>query len=335
MWDFYRQKPYSKNLTQSAQKTFLWFFLLAVVNVFLACAPPPDEADTDDDDDDVVVETNAPLASGDIIVSTAGTGAVIALESDGTYKRTLYEPLVDGNINDRTYGLHWDSSTRQLYVAVEYTLGRKIIVVDGDDYSLSVLTADVVGLSAALRGMSALSGGDLLVAVNGGTKIERYTTAGVRITAGWPLTAVTGVQDVDGTTDGGLLVCGGAANTVQKRNSAGAVTSSTTYTGGTAVGCLELSGGNVAVAWQHATAGSDRVRVYNSTLGSIVTDFSNSFLTNPVGVAQKPDGNLLVVESPTAGTTGFFIIEFTLVGAYVDRYGGALLANAQYLQVIP
>lgn len=287
------------------------FGLAAISLVVSSCSP---EADEDVEDC---------MSSGDILVSNSGSDAVMVLKSDGTYKGIAVN---FNNNSESPFGLAWMSGNEEFMVAVDGA--DRVIAVKKTDCTSRTLIADA-NLTGNLRGITQVSDGDILIVET--SSIERFDSTGLRInTAGWPLTLqTTGTQLAANGT--GFIHCSTGSDVVRTYNNAGtqqATRSSGIAATTDAVGCVVLADGNIAVAWSGTT---DTVAIYNSTLTTVVATFSDlGVLANPGGIAQRANGNILVIDRVFN-----YIVELTSAGVYVGVIADGVLSTPEFLTVVP
>jgi hypothetical protein len=302
-------------------------FNLALVVVLVsfvvtACKSTEDE-DTDDDAD--TPEAEACFESTDVLVSNGGTDTILAYSADGTFKRIIFQlSTVSG---EAIYGLDYMAATGEVIVAIDGT--DRVMAIDPTDCSARNLVANV-NLTGTLRGVTQLSGGDILVVET--NNVERFTSDGVRVTSGgWPLSLQTAGTDIHALSAGGFVHCSTTTDVVRTYSDAGvqAATRSSGIASTTdAVGCKELSNGSIAVAWSGTT---DSVVIYSSNLATAQYTYSNtSVLSTPGSLAEKANGNILI-----ADRTLNYLVEITATGTYVGQFAAGLLNTPEYVLVIP
>ena len=110
----------------------------------------------------------------------------------------------------------------------------------------------------------------------------------------------------------------------------GATTNTVSGIAGTtaAADCRVLTSGNIAVVWSGTT---DTVRIYNSALSTTIASYSNlALLSTPGGIAQRTNGNLLVVDRVLNQ-----IIEITEGGVFVNGLPRSVLSTPEFIEVVP
>lgn len=267
------------------------------------------------------------MSSGDIIVSNSGTDAVIVLDSDGNYKNTA---LTLTSNAENIYGVHWDRISNRLLVVIDGV--DRIVSIDPATCAKTDFVTDP-NLTGNLRGLVRLTAGDVLVTET--NTVERFTVnangTGTRTTlGGFPLTLQTNGTGISETAAGGFVECGSAS--VRTYTAAGVAVSANTVSGITgttaAMDCRVLKNGNIAVVWSGTT---DTVRIYNSALSSTVGSYSDiSLLSTPGGIAQRANGNLLVLDRVLNQ-----IIEITETGVFVQALPRSVLSTPEFIEVVP
>jgi len=276
---------------------------------------------------DSLSSATACLSSGDIVVSNSGTDAVLVLNSDGSYKRTALELT---SASENIYGVHYDRISNRLLVVIDGT--DRILSLSAADCTATEFTTDT-NIAGNMRGITRLASGDVLVVE---TAIERLNVlsngAGSRTTVGaWPKTLQTAGSGIGARAAGGFVHCSTTTDVVRTYDDNGTQinTVSSGIAGTTdAMDCRELTSGNIVAVWSGTT---DTVSIYNSTLASTVATYSNlSLLSTPGGVAQRGNGNVLILDRVLN-----HIVEITENGSFVQTIGGAFLNTPEYIEVVP
>lgn len=267
---------------------------------------------------------SACFQSGDILVSNSGSDVVLVLNPDGTYKDIVYNVT---NGSENIYGLAWSADTNEVLISVDGT--DRIMAVSAEDCSERNLITDA-NLNGNIRGVAQLTAGDIVVVES--NAVERFTSSGIRVTAGsWPKNLQTTGTNIFPLSDGGFILCSTGTDVVRTYDVAGTqVATRSSGIGATtdAAGCTVLSDGTIAVAWSGTT---DTVGIYSANLGTVVATYSNtSILSAPGGIAQRANGNLLVIDRVLN-----YIIEITSAGAFVNIIGDGVLSTPEYLLVVP
>lgn len=215
------------------------------------------------------------------------------------------------------------------------------MVVDGTDRVLSVSAEDCSvsefetdpNIMGNIRGITRLASGDVLVVE---TAVERLNVLsngrGSRTTnGGWPKTLQTAGTGISARAGGGFVHCSTTTAVVRTYDDSGTQinTKSSGIIGTTiAADCRELKNGNIVTVWSGTT---DTVSIYNPTLSSTVATFSDlAFLSTPGEVAQRGNGNLLILDRLLN-----YIVEIGEDGTFIRTLGGALLSTPEFIEVIP
>lgn len=263
------------------------------------------------------------IESGDIIVSNSGSDAVISLDSEGNFKKVIYNLL---NGTENPYGVAWSSVTDEVLVVVDGS--DRVMAISADDCSSRIFVADT-NLTGNLRGITQLDSGDVLIIET--NNIERFSSDGYRVSASWPKALQTTGSDIFKTSGDGFAHCSTGTDVLRTYDSTGtqlATTSSGIAATTDAAGCAKLSNGNFAVAWSGTT---DTVVIYDSTLSTVIGSYSNlSVLSTPGGITQDNDGNLLVIDRVLNQ-----IVKLDATGNYIGIIGDGFLSTPEYIMVVP
>lgn len=264
------------------------------------------------------------FSSGDLIVSNSGSDAVLVLNSDGTYKNIIYNVL---NSAESVYGLAWSESTHEILISVDGL--DRVVAISAEDCSERYLVANP-NLSGNIRGITKLTGGDILVVET--NAVERFTTDGFRVTSGgWPKSLQSAGTNLSSTSSGGFILCSTTTDVVRVYDDAGTqLATKSSGVGGTtdATGCLVLNNGQIATAWSGT---SDRVVIYSSDLSTTVSTFNNTaILATPGGIAERSNGNLLILDRAY-----HYIVEITPAGEFVKILGDGVLSTPEFIVSIP
>lgn len=286
--------------------------LLTTAIVVASCAP------REDDDASTLC-----WESGDIIVSNSGSDAVIALNSDGSYRGIVYNVI---NTSETVYGVNF-SATGELLVAVDGT--DRVMAISQADCSSRIVIADA-NLTGTLRGVTELSNGDILVAET--SNVERFRSTGARVTSGgWPRALQTGATGLSAIPAGGFVHCSTTLDVVRTYDDLGAqtFTRSSGIAGTTdAMDCLKLSDGSVAIAWSGTT---DTVSIVSADLSTQSASYSDlAILSNPGGLGELANGNLVV-----ADRLNHYLVEITRAGVFVATLGDGVLNTPEFIAVAP
>lgn len=271
------------------------------------------------------------VGPGDILVINYQTNEVIALDQNGNFKRVVYSVDV---ATGRIVSLAWKSTSNEILIAVDGA--DRIMALSAYDGSERIFIAtSQIALTTTGTGMAELANGEIIVAENGNTA-EKLTEDGARITTGgWPKNlAFNTMRQVSATADGGFIGCSIATDQVRKFDSDGnLLATGTSAIAGTtdAYGCLEMTNGEIAIAWRGTT---DSLQVYDSGLTGAHTTFDNTStaltFADPRSVAQATNGNLLVLDYTTQ-----VIFEVTTAGDFVRAMAGSFMKQPIHLIVIP
>lgn len=269
------------------------------------------------------------ITSGDIIVSNFGTKSVIALDSSGNYKRTLYSDLVSNGM--APYGLAYNSSTQELLVAVDGT-SDFIVAIDiatGDQrtfYIGGVLSGNIRDIAISLAGE---------VAVVETNAFERFNLAGTSLGNANPtLTTISGIKALSA---GGYVACATAGtNNLKTLSSIFATVNQVTVATNLPYDCMELDDGTIGFVQSGATdgvsirtngAGLPQIALYDNGAGG---ELSTAVLSDPRGMTQRANGNILVSDYAY-----HHIVEMTSSGVYIDTLGGDVLNQPMFMVIIP
>ncbi len=300
-------------------KLQLPFIIPLICLILLGCESSSDEEDV------VVVEPEACFESTDVLISNGGSDTILAYSSTGEFKRIVFQ--LNTVAGEAIFGMDYLQATGEVIVTIDGS--DRVMAIDPEDCSARNLIVDI-NLTGTLRGVTQLSGGDILVVET--NNVERFTSSGVRITSGgWPLSLQTGGSDIYGLSAGGFVHCSTTADVVRTYSDAG-VQTATRASGiaGTtdAAGCKELANGSMAVAWSGTT---DSVVIYSANLATALYTFSNtSVLSTPGSLAERANGNILI-----ADRTLNYLVEITSTGTYVGQFASGLPNTPEYVLVIP
>lgn len=264
------------------------------------------------------------MASGDILVSNSGSDAVLVLDSAGNYKRIAYNLV---NTAESPFGLSWSVDSGELLIAVDGA--DRVVAVSAADCSVRNVVQDT-NLTGNLRGLTRLVSGDVLVIET--SNVERFTWQGIRIaTGGWPRALQTTGTGLDALANGGFVHCSTGTDVIRTYDSTGvqvATVSSGIAATTDAADCLELGDGRIAAVWSGTT---DTVRIYPAGLGTHEVTFSNtSVLSTPGGIAERSNGNLLVLDRLLN-----WIVEIDSAGNLVGTLGDGVLSTPEFILVVP
>lgn len=283
--------------------------------------------------DDPVTSTGN-VSSGDIFIVSGGTVGqttspyplhmITQWSSSGAYIRTIAQSPITTTFY---YGADIDPTGTYLYYGVE-TVDRV------DRVDLSTLTTTTAVLDANLtgttiRGMAMLSDGGMIVAEST-TSIEKFNSAGVRVTTNFPLTLTANINNVKRISGGRFAVMiSGNPDNVRIYTNAGVL--STTLTGpACGTNCdpydiVELDDGRFLVSNQVTHA----LELYNSSFTYVAQAYLNtSVMITPGAMAKLADGSVLVCS--TALNT---CERFTISGNALTRVGTqAMISDASLMR---
>lgn len=268
--------------------------------------------------DSPVTFTNYLIEPGDLVVTNSGNKTVVLLDENGTYKATL----LDLAQAETPTGIAFNSTSKELLITVDGTADR-VIGISAYNGTRSDFINDIANLSGTLYGITQLTQGDIVIAET--SAIERYSSSGDRVTSGgWPKTGgviMTTLSQFTALSDGSFLACASGTDQARIYSNTGTqvATSGVSGIAGTTdmFGCTVLADGTFAVAWNGTT---DTIQFRASNLTTVTASYTNStLLANPRGIAQKANGNIVVVDQ-----TANHIVEITTAGALVNTYGDAI-----------
>lgn len=305
----------------------LSFIMLGILSSCIISSESPIESSSND--------VNL-IQTGDILISNAGTDSIILLNSEGTFKANLVD------ISDTTIimgALSFDSANDQILFSYDSATAaldsvRSMSLFDGKVTPNYILNSNLT--ATGMTGTARLTNGELLV-LEGTNTAEKFLSTGARSGAPFIATLTTNVADISALASGGFVTCSsGTANTVRSYNSAGVVQATATSAVPApsmgslmaATGCVQdVTTGNIAVAYNGA---NDGVRMYNSTLATIIWTYQNSnYLSNPGKLSIRPNGNVLVLD-----LTANHIVEIDSNGAFVQIIN-APLTTPNSILVVP
>jgi hypothetical protein len=267
-----------------------------------------------------VTLTSYLIEPGDIIVTNSGNTTVVLLDSAGNYKDTLLD-LAQAEV---PMGIGFNSTTKEVLIAVNSTADR-VIGISAYNGTRSDFINDIANLTGNLYGITQISQGDVLIVES--NNIERYSSSGDRVTSGaWPKALQTTGSDIKGMSDGNFIHCSSGTDRAIVYTSAG-ITSLDSGASGIAgttdlFGCIPLANGGFALAWNGTT---DTIQIRASNLTTVNATFSNTtVLGNPRGIAQRENGNILIVDQ-----SANHIVEITESGTLVNTFGQAISSPVQ------
>jgi hypothetical protein len=272
--------------------------------------------------------------SGDIIVISGGTVAStatpfplhkIALFSDqGEFKKFLYEAP---NASTFLYGGSIDTQTQDVLFAID-TVDR-VDKIDLESFQVTNAILDA-NLTGNMRAVESLSDG-WIVAADSLTAIEKYSHAGVRAGAPYPLTIPTAINNIK-RISGGRFVVTFTTNPDSPRvyNNDGTLAATFPTTSPCTTNCdpydiVELSDGRFVLN-SRVTHG---LYLYSSTFVYIGVLYLNTSIVNsPSGMAKLSNGNIIV-----CNTNFNSCDEFSISGNVGTRVGSSsLIDDASYVR---
>ncbi|EPZ49566.1 NHL repeat protein [Bacteriovorax sp. BAL6_X] len=266
------------------------------------------------------------LEPGDIIVMNYTADSIVQLDSNGVFKRTIYQ--VTGN-SVLLLALGWSNEKNQL-----------LFTTDGNDRVLGVnaytgKVSDVIvhsGLNGSLRGVTELVNGN--IAVLESNNLELFTPLGdghQRETSGFPITNIISTgQGMAPLADGGFLISSRGSDQIRTYDEDGVQQNSVGSPAGANDGyfAIELDNGDIVGIWNGTT---DQVVEYDSSLSATGASYSNTtYLTNPRGVAQLHSGNIIVSDYSYNHLVEIDISDYSLV-----RTIGQGLSGPTHVLVVP
>lgn len=297
---------------------------LKIVALFVclgSCAPPPPGGLGIPPS-----EPNTPAVSysGNIIVANNTARTVVMFDSDMNYIKHVIQ-LTSGNVPASL--AYFDSD--EILVAIEGAPDR-VIRVSLTDGSYTTPILDTTNFTGTVKGVARLASGDIIASdAATGAHLEKFTSAGTRITAGFPFTLLNTLREIFPLPNGNFVACAAGTGDIVRVYTpsgagvfAGATATSPAPSLGAAHdgnGCAANSASQVAVSWSGA---SDTVRLYAANLSSTVWSFTNPDLTTPGPLAVRPNNNFLVADSVTGviyeidGTAGTYVTQYS--SPYVD-----------------
>lgn len=270
------------------------------------------------------------IKPGDIIAVSTSGDSLILMDSNGGFKSILYALE---NPSDSIYGLNFKRDTKEIIFTINGAARvGAISVIDG---TFRTLIHDV-NLAGTLRGITQLLDGDILVIET--SNVERFTSLGTRKTlvsgVTWPNTlgATAAPEQIETTANGEIIICGSANVNRFTSNAVRVGVAVVSSIAGTLAGngCIEMSNGTIAVAFNGTT---DTIKTVSSTMiqatsQSLYTDLGR--LASPRWLSQTLNGNLLTVDS------GFNeIVEITAAGSFVRTLGSGLIGVPNAVFSVP
>ena len=276
--------------------------------------------------------------SGDIIVISGGSvnrntspfplHRIAQFSRTGAFKRFLYEAPT---LTELLWGGDIDPVTGDLVFGLENIDRTQRIDLNSREVFPDILDANLSGYT--IRAVAVLSDGSRLIAESA-TVIEKFSAAGVRATAPFPLTiptAMTGIKRISG--DRWIVTFNGGSDMPRVYSNAGVLEG----TFASAVGfCTtncdpfeveELTDGRFLVTSQIANNGS--VLLYNANFSFVTRAFQDlQLLRTPSSITTLKNGNYLI-----CCTTYNTCEEFSLSGNSLTRVGvQSLISNTSLVR---
>lgn len=266
--------------------------------------------------------------SGDIIVVSGGTVAAtvtpfplhkISLFSPtGEFKKFLYE----GKAGELLYGGVIDSLTNDFFFTVDSV--DRVDRIDLNSFARESAILDTNLTGTTIKAMTSLSDGSLVIAESA-TVIEKFSTAGVRAAAPFPITIPTAINNIQAIS-GNRFVVTFATNPDSPRvyNNTGTLAATFPTTSPCATNCdpydvVELSDGRFVVN-SRITHG---LYLYTANFTYVGVMYLNTGILNmPSGMTLLANGNLLV-----CSTSFNTCEEFAIAGNTATRVGTSALIN--------
>lgn len=278
--------------------------------------------------------TTSLTSSGDIIVLSGGTVAsnvapfplhqISVFDPTGSLKSVAYRAASGSFL----MGMAFDLAKSKILVGLDNVDRIDQIHLATGASSYYLIDANLTGTT--MRAVEILSDGGM-IAAESLTSIEKYNSAGVRVTTGFPITAVNTVTNLRRISGNRFIALGTlGSDNPRVYSNAGALLATVPTSGATgcAANCdpfdmIELSDGRFVATFQAATHRS--VELFNSSFGYVGQLYRNtSVLMTPTSIAQKANGNLVVCD-----TSYNVCEELAIQGTTATRVGTApLIANS-------
>lgn len=249
--------------------------------------------------------TSGAIASGDIVISNSGSKSLLLFSSSGSFKQVLGS--LDNTSNEVYQGITKNSTTGHLLAVIDGT-ADSVQSFDISDGSLVGTFISNLNLTGNLRGITQLSGGDLLIVET--NNVERFSSLGERRTLvnsiAWPQSLQTTGLGIEALSSGFIHCSNGAAGTTDRvtiYTDDGAVSATATaaapapaLAGTTGVnGCAADSSG--AVYAMFVGAANSYLRKYSSDLSTVEWTYTSPTILNATGIAVRSNGTVLVLNS--------------------------------------
>lgn len=304
--------------------------IISLIFLVVSCAKKPS--------DDSAEETGVAFTSGDIVVSNAGSDAVLLFDSAGKFKRVLVS--LDTTAGEAVTGIVLNKVTRQILVAVDGV--DRVLAVNQDDGEVSsfIINANLTG---TIRGITQLVNGDILVVET--SNIERFSSVGARrvtdVTDGsgtWPKALQTTGSEVSARADGGFVHCSTGADVVRTYG-ADAVQVASVASGIAATTDVSscVSAPSDAAVYAMFSGTTDTLRKLDPVTLATTWSYSNlTILSTPTGLGVRSNGNILALDSVFN-----HVVEVSAAGTLVGILEGNdvdiddMLSSPQFIYVIP
>lgn len=258
----------------------------------------------------------AVVNGGDLVVTNYSGDSAVLLDSDGNFKRLLYN--VENNA-EQVVGVNWNDSTNEIILSINGTPDRVVSISPLDGAATDTIISNQYNGNPF--GLMVDSSGDFLLIES--HQVEKFTSNGVRINDGtFPTgTLFNNLAQINPLAAGGFLVCGSGGDQVATYDeSAVQIDNKVSGIGGTTngYGCDETASGDIVAAWEGST---DTIALYNSDFSTTIATYNDSaYMSSPRGVEVKSNGNILVADA------GYhYLIELDSELQFVRVLGGGLL----------
>jgi hypothetical protein len=270
------------------------------------------------------------VSPGDIIVSSVNADSVSVLDSEGNFKRLLWNTT---RVADAINALGWMHSTNEILITVDGTPDRVVAVSIFDGSARDLINS--VEFNGTARGVAQLYNSRSIIASEGAT-IERFNEYGIRefYNAVWPSSAVANIHSIRALEDGRWIAATNANGIRLYPDQVTAFTYSAEALPpvGTTIsyGVDQTATGQFIASWEGGT--TDYLSLYNSDLSfnRHIIGNDQTLLIAPRGVAVKKNGNFLVADQ-----TRQYIVEVTPSGSVVKLIGQGVLNTPYALMVVP
>lgn len=270
---------------------------------------------------DEIVSGDIIIVSGGIVLSTVTPfplHKISLFSASGEFKKFLYE----AKGLELLYGGVIDPVTNNFHFGIDNIDRVDKVDLHSGEVRSSILDANLSG--ATIRSIANLSSGDLLV-TESTTVLEKYTPAGVRSGAPFPLTIPTAVNNIK-SISGDRFIVTFTANPDSPRvySNDGVLLGSFDTISPCTVNCdpwdvVELSDGRFAVNSRVTNA----IYLYSATFTYVgVLYLDTAYIIAPSGMSLLKNGNLLA-----CGTTFNTCEELKISGNTATRVGSVALIN--------